>query len=358
MSGVPDKISPKNVPANPSAPAQGERTEPSAAPSRATEPNAAGTTEASAAGTSAAETTEARPSKFLAFFFASRPKTLPAALAPVLLGTACAAAVGDAKLVPAVLAALFALFAQIACNLANDCSDFLRGADKSDRAGFARATASGWLAPREVAAGALVAIVLAAACGSGLIFYGGAAMIAVGACSLLACVAYTAGPFPLAYHGLGDIFVVFFFGIVAVSFTCFVQAGTFPPFVWLVAFACGIGADNILLVNNIRDRVTDARAGKRTTVVRFGDAWAKRLFKINFAIIFLSPLVLRFGFGFNALTVLLPMILLPFPMNEIFKKLREISDPRDYNPLLARVAATLLLYAVAQSVGLFLSVAA
>lgn len=300
----------------------------------------------------------ARPSKTRAFFLAARPKTLPAALAPVLLGTACAAAAGGIRPVPAALAALFALFAQIACNLANDCGDFLRGADRADRAGFARASASGWLSPREVAAGAAVSVCLAALFGSGLIFYGGPEMIAVGAASVVACLAYTAGPFPLAYHGLGDVFVVVFFGFVAVMFTCYVQTGTFPHFAWVPALACGLGADNILLVNNIRDRETDARADKRTTVVRFGEVWAKRLFKINFAVIFLSPLVLRFAFGMEALTVLLPMILLPIPMSEILKKLREIEDRRDYNPLLAKVAGALLLYAVAQSVGLFLSAGA
>lgn len=294
-------------------------------------------------------------SKSYAFFLASRPKTLPAALAPVLLGTACASVVGGMQIVPALLAGLFALFAQIACNLANDRGDFIRGADKSDRAGFARATASGWLSSREVAVGAFVALALAGLCGSGLIFYGGWEMIIVGVLSAVACLAYTSGPFPLAYHGLGDIFVVIFFGFVAVAFTCFVQAGTFPPFVWVVALACGLGADNILLVNNIRDRATDERVGKRTTVVRFGDDWAKKLFKFNFAVMFLSPLILRFGFGMEALTVLLPMILLPIPLGEILKKLREIEDPRDYNPLLAKVAGTLLLYAVAQSIGLFLS---
>lgn len=294
-------------------------------------------------------------SKSYAFFLAARPKTLPAALAPVLLGTACASVIGAMQIVPALLAGLFALFAQIACNLANDRGDFIRGADQSDRAGFARATASGWLSPREVATGTLVSLALAALCGSGLIFYGGWEMIIVGVLSALACLAYTAGPFPLAYHGLGDVFVVIFFGFVAVAFTCFVQAGTFPPFVWVIALACGLGADNILLINNIRDRETDARAGKRTTVVRFGEDCAKKLFKFNFAVMFLSPLVLRFGFGMEALTVLLPMILLPIPVGEILKKLREVEDPREYNPLLAKVAGTLLLYAVAQSIGLFLS---
>lgn len=295
------------------------------------------------------------PPKALAFFFAARPKTLPAALAPVLLGSACAAAAGGFRAVPAALAALFALFAQIASNLANDRGDFLRGTDKADRAGFARATASGWLSPREVAAGTGVALALAALFGSGLIFYGGAAMIAVGAISLLACLAYTSSPFPLSYHGLGDVFVVVFFGFVAMAFTCYVQAGTFPPFLWTTALACGLGADNILIVNNIRDRATDERSGKRTTVVRFGEAWARKLFVFNFAVIFLSPLALRFAFGFDALTVLLPMILLPIPIGEILKNLREIKDPRECNPLLAKVAGTLLLYAASQSVGLFLS---
>lgn len=298
---------------------------------------------------------EEKVSKSYAFFLAARPKTLPAALAPVLLGTASASVVGGMQLVPALLAGLFALFAQIACNLANDRGDFIRGADRSDRAGFARATASGWLSPREVATGTVVSLALAALCGSGLIFYGGWEMIIVGVLSAFACLAYTAGPFPLAYHGLGDVFVVIFFGFVAVAFTCFVQAGTFPPFVWVIALACGLGADNILLINNIRDRETDARAGKRTTVVLFGEDRAKKVFKYNFAVMFLSPLILRFGFGMEALTVLLPMILLPIPIGEILKKLREIKDPRDYNPLLAKVAGTLLLYAIAQSIGLFLS---
>lgn len=295
------------------------------------------------------------PSKLRAFFYAARPKTLPAALAPVLLGTACAYAVGGMQVVPAGLAALFALFAQIACNLANDRGDFLRGADGKDRAGFARATASGWLSPKEVAMGTIVSIFLAVSCGSGLIFFGGWEMILVGACSVVACLAYTSGPFPLAYNGLGDIFVVAFFGFVAVAFTCFVQAGTFPPFLWVVALACGLGADNILLINNIRDRASDVRVGKRTAVVLFGEDWAKKQFKFNFAVMFLSPLVLRFGFQMDALTILLPMILLPIPMGEIFRKLRTIKDLRDYNPLLAKVAGTLLLYAVAQSVGFFIA---
>lgn len=298
------------------------------------------------------------PSKFRAFFLAARPKTLPAAIAPVLLGTASAAAIGGMRLVPAILAALFALFAQIASNLANDRGDFLRGADKDDRAGFARATASGWLSPKEVAAGTLAALCIAALCGCGLIFYGGWAMIIVGACSLLACLAYTSGPFPLSYHGLGDVFVILFFGIVAVVFTCWVQAGTLPPFIWIVALACGLGADNILLVNNIRDRETDARAGKRTTVVRFGEAWAKKVFRINFALIILSPLVLRFVFRLEALTVLLPMLCLPLAVGGLLQKLNAIRDPHEYNPLLAKVAGTLLLYAATQSLGLFLSPAA
>lgn len=298
---------------------------------------------------------DSAPSKIRAFFLAARPKTLPAALAPVLLGTACASAAGGMRIVPAALAALFALFAQIASNLANDRGDFLRGADKSDRAGFARATASGWLSPKEVAAGTLAALCLAALCGSGLIFFGGWQMLIVGACSLLACLAYTSGPFPLAYHGLGDVFVVAFFGVVAVVFTCWTQAGTLPPFVWVVALACGLGADNILIVNNIRDRETDARAGKRTTVVRFGEARAKKVFKINFALIALSPLALRFAFRLEALTILLPLLALPLFMSPLAKTLDEIRDPRECNPLLAKVAGTLLLYAALQSLGLFLS---
>lgn len=289
-----------------------------------------------------------------ALFLAARPRTLPAALSPVLLGSACAAVAGKFALVPAICAALFALFAQIASNLANDYGDFKKGADTEARIGPERATAQGWLSPKQTLMAAIAAVFIAAACGLALVGFGGMWMLAVGIVSVLACLAYSLGPFPLAYHGLGDVFVLVFFGLVAVAFTTWTQALAFPPFMWIIAVACGLGADNILLINNLRDRETDAQANKRTTVVRFGKGFAVALYKFNLVFMFLSPLALRFVFGMEALCILLPMVVLPWLMAPILKTLQNYKDPRELNPLLGKSAQLLLIYALLQSLGLFI----
>lgn len=293
-----------------------------------------------------------------ALFLAARPRTLPAALAPVLLGSACAAVVGKFSCVPAVCAGLFAIFAQIASNLANDYGDFKKGADGADRVGPERATAQGWLSPKQTLTAAIVSVFIATAFGLVLIEFGGPWMLLVGALSVIACLAYSLGSFPLAYRGLGDVFVVVFFGLVAVAFTTWTQAQAFPPYVWVVALACGLGADNILLVNNLRDRETDFRAGKRTTVVRFGEGFGIGLYKFNLIFVFLSPLILRFFFGMDALCILLPMVILPWFMSSLLKTLRTYENPRELNPLLGKTAAFLLVYAGTQSIGLFIQAAA
>lgn len=292
-----------------------------------------------------------------ALFLATRPRTLPAALAPVLLGSACAAVTGKFAWIPAICAGLFALFAQIASNLANDYGDFKKGADTAERIGPERATAQGWLLPNQTLMAAIVSAFIAATCGLALITFGGVWMLAVGIVSVLACLAYSLGPFPLAYHGLGDIFVLVFFGLVAVAFTTWTQAQEFPPFMWIIAVACGLGANNILLINNLRDKETDARANKRTTVVRFGKGFAIGFYKFNLVFIFLSPLILRFAFGMGALCILLPMVVLPWIMAPILKTLQNYEDPRELNPLLGKSAQLLLIYALLQSLGLFIQAA-
>lgn len=289
-----------------------------------------------------------------ALFLAARPRTLPAALAPVLLGSACAAVIGKFAILPAVCAGLFALFAQIASNLANDYGDFKKGADTAERLGPERATAQGWLSPKQTLMAAILSVFIASACGLALVGFGGTWMLAVGAVSVLACLAYSLGPFPLAYHGLGDVFVLVFFGLVAVAFTTWTQALEFPPFMWIIAVACGLGADNILLINNLRDCETDARANKRTTVVCFGKGFALALYKFNLVFMFLSPLALRFVFGMEALCILLPMVVLPWLMGPILKTLQTYENPRELNPLLGKSALLLLIYAVLQSIGLFI----
>lgn len=289
-----------------------------------------------------------------ALFLAARPRTLPAALAPVLLGSACAAVVGKFAWIPAICAGLFALFAQIASNLANDYGDFKKGADTAERLGPERATAQGWLTPQQTLTATIMSVFIAVACGMALVSFGGIWMLAVGAISVIACLAYSLGPFPLAYHGLGDVFVVVFFGLVAVAFTTWTQALEFPPFMWLVALACGLGANNILLINNLRDRETDAKANKRTSVVIFGKQFALAYYKFNLVFLFLTPLILRYAFGMQTLCILLPMVVLPWLIAPILKVLQNYTDPRELNPLLGKTAQVLLIYALLQSLGLFI----
>ncbi len=209
-------------------------------------------------------------SSFKVWLQAARPRTLPAAVAPVLVGAGIAGAQGRLTLVPLGLCLAFALLVQIAANLANDYFDFLKGADRADRVGPVRAVAAGLVAPRTMLRATVVVLSLAFACGLGLIAYGGWLLLPVGIVCLLCALAYTGGPLPLAYVGLGDVFVFVFFGWVAVLGTVYVQAAALTPVAWLTASAVGLLAANILVVNNTRDLETDARAGKRTLAVRFG----------------------------------------------------------------------------------------
>jgi 1,4-dihydroxy-2-naphthoate octaprenyltransferase len=241
-----------------------------------------------------------------AWFLASRPKTLPAAVAPVAIGSACAAAEGGFALIPAAFALLFALLVQITCNLANDLGDFTRGADTPDRLGPARMAATGALTPGALRCAIALLSVLAFAVGLPLAFAHGWWLVPVGVLCIGACLAYTCGPFPLAYNGLGDLFVLVFFGFVAVLFTAFVQCGSFPFSAWAGGLACGLLAVNILLVNNARDMETDAAANKRTTVVRFGRGFARGLYSVNLLVALGVPVVLFAVDGFGA-RVLLPL---------------------------------------------------
>lgn len=201
---------------------------------------------------------------------ASRPKTLPAAAAPVVLGSACACAVGGFRLGPALAALAGALMIQIGTNLANDVHDFERGTDTEARLGPVRVTQAGLLTPRQVRGGALVAFALAALAGIYLTAVAGWPVLAIGAASILAGLAYTAGPFPLAHNGVGEPFVLVFFGFVAVAGTAFVEAGSVPASAWWGGLVAGAFTTGILVVNNTRDYATDRAAGRRTVPARFG----------------------------------------------------------------------------------------
>ena len=204
------------------------------------------------------------------WLLAVRPKTLPAAAAPVVLGTACAAAVGGFRLGPALAALVGALALQVTANLINDVADFQRGIDREDRLGPVRVTQAGLLTAAQVQRGAVVAVAVATAAGAYLWWVTGWPVVVIGSAAIVAAVAYTAGPFPLAHHGLGEPFVLVFFGLVAVAGTAWVQALAVPPSAWWGGVSCGAFATAILVINNTRDWAGDRRAGRRTVPARLG----------------------------------------------------------------------------------------
>lgn len=193
-----------------------------------------------------------------------------AAFIPVAVGTSLAIQADRFQSIPALLCLLFAFLVQIGTNFANDYFDHRKGADTSARLGPTRAVASGLISPPAMMKATLLVLALAFVAGLGLLPYGGVLLLVVGIASLLCAVAYTGGPFPLAYLGLGDLFVVLFFGVVAVVFTQYVQTGVFEVQSWVAGLSMGLIINNLLVVNNFRDIEEDTQTGKKTLAVRFG----------------------------------------------------------------------------------------
>jgi 1,4-dihydroxy-2-naphthoate octaprenyltransferase len=208
--------------------------------------------------------------KASAWILAARPKTLTAAAAPVLLGTAVASRFAPLELGPCVAVLLGALLLQIGSNFANDVFDFEKGADNEQRLGPVRAVQAGLLTPSAMKQGLWVVMALAFAIGVYLTWVAGPVVVAIGLASMLCAIAYTGGPYPLGYHGLGDVFVFLFFGPVAVCGTVFVHLAEVPRIAVFYSVPLGLLCTNILIVNNLRDQLSDTQAGKRTLVVRFG----------------------------------------------------------------------------------------
>ncbi|MFU8890380.1 MAG: 1,4-dihydroxy-2-naphthoate polyprenyltransferase [Anaerosomatales bacterium] len=211
-----------------------------------------------------------RPRPSAAWMLAVRPKTLPAAAASVVVGTALAAADGGFSPGPALAALAIALLLQIGSNLANDVYDHERGADTAERLGPVRVTQSGMLTRSQVKRGMKVVFALAFALGLYLAYVRGPLVLAIGAAAILSAYAYTGGPWPLGYHGLGEVFVFLFFGVTAVVGTYWVQTGAVTPLVWLMSLPVGFLITAIIVVNNLRDIEQDRAAGKRTVAVRIG----------------------------------------------------------------------------------------
>ncbi len=225
---------------------------------------------------------------------AARPKTLYASISPVLVACALAYRDGAFMLNPAVLCLLVAVLSQVASNFANDYFDFKKGADGHGRLGPARTVASGYIKPGTMLRATILTLSVACLCGSLLLFYGGWWLIFVGLTIVIGVLAYTAGPYPLAYHGWGDVCVLLFYGIIPLCFTYYVQAHTLPATVLWLSLAIGVLSINILVVNNYRDCEQDMAVGKKTTIVLFGRRFGRLFYLANalLAIIFAFPVYL------------------------------------------------------------------
>jgi 1,4-dihydroxy-2-naphthoate polyprenyltransferase len=244
------------------------------------------------------------------WLLAARPKTLTAALAPVAVGTGLAFGAGAGSWPLALAALLGALLIQVGTNLTNDYYDFRKGADTHERLGPVRVTQAGLVAPRTVLAAAAVCFGGAAAVGLFLVAAGGWPVLAIGLLSILAGWAYTGGPAPLGYLGLGEVFVLLFFGFVAVGGTVWVQALKLPSATWLSALSVGCTGTLLIVVNNLRDMDTDRRAGKHTLAARFGARFARTEYVCLLAVAFLAP-VAAWALGQSGTPVLLSLAALP-----------------------------------------------
>jgi 1,4-dihydroxy-2-naphthoate polyprenyltransferase len=293
----------------------------------------------------------APPSKGRIAAAAIRPATLWVSVVPVFVGSALAAADGSFLWLPALAALVGALLIQIGTNLVNDAADFASGADDATRLGPARATQRGWLDGRAVWAAAWACFLLALIPGGYLVAVAGWPLVAIGGVSILSGLAYTAGPYPLGYIGLGDVFVLVFFGGVAVGGTYYVQALTLTPRVALAAIPVGLLATAILVVNNLRDRDGDARVGKRTLVVRFGERFGRRQYAACLVLAYGLP-ALAVALGHVSVGWLLPLVSLPLALIQL-RALRTV-DGAALNPHLGATARLQLIYGLLAAGGALL----
>jgi len=291
-------------------------------------------------------------SRVRVWILASRPHTLPAAMAPVLVGTAMAIADKGFRFLPALAAMAGALLLQISVNLANDYFDYTKGVDTSQRLGPVRVTQSGLIPPARVKAAIIVTLGLAAAVGVYLIYAGGWPILLIGLASILSLLAYSGGPYPLASHGLGDLFVFIFFGPVAVSGTYYVQTLYLTWQAILVAIPVGLLITAILVINNLRDINTDHQAGKYTLAVILGDRGAR----IEYVLLLASAYAMPGVFWLTGLAprwVLLPVISLPIGLYII--RFTWLNTGPQLNQALAGTAGLSLLFSLLLSIGIILS---
>jgi 1,4-dihydroxy-2-naphthoate polyprenyltransferase len=287
-----------------------------------------------------------------AWLLAARLKTLTAAVAPVLVGTGLAVHHDALEPWPATAALVGAILIQIGTNLANDYYDFVRGGDTAERVGPVRVTQAGMIQPEAVRRGMLIVLAAAMLPGAYLVAVAGWPIVWIGLASLACAVLYTGGPYPLAYHGLGDLFVFIFFGLVAVGGTYYVQGLSWPADALLAGAGLGALSTALLVVNNLRDIETDARAGKRTLAVRLGRRGTRVEYVLLLAVAAGVQVVGFLAFDWPP-TVFLALIVAPL----CFRPLQAVlsaTDPRELIPALGATARVVALYGVLLALGLAL----
>ncbi|NTW48177.1 MAG: 1,4-dihydroxy-2-naphthoate polyprenyltransferase [Chlorobiales bacterium] len=292
-----------------------------------------------------------RPGQIQVWINAIRPKTLPAGILPVVIGSALAYTDKKFAFLPALVALLCATLIQITTNFINEIYDHRKGADTPDRLGPVRAVATGLIPEKTMIRVSISVVAVTFLVGLYLVVRGGLPVLLIGIVSLVLAWAYTGGPFPLAYKGLGDIFVFIFFGVVAVTCTYYVQALELSTASFVASISPGALATNILGINNIRDIPTDTKVNKRTLAVRIGAENARRLYVLLTASAFIAPAFLYFqGYG---LWVLLPFLSLPLAIS-IVSKLYRMSG-KELNELLGATGKLMTIHGFLLSAGLILS---
>jgi len=292
-------------------------------------------------------------SKLILWVQAARPKTLPAAVAPVAVGSAVASGAGKFVIIPALVCLACAVILQIAVNFANDYFDHKNGIDSGERLGPVRVTQSGLIPPEEVRGAMTFALFLAGLLFLYLVSVGGGTIIVIGIASILAALAYSGGPYPLANHGLGEVFVFIFFGLVAVCGTYFVQAGELSWMAIIASIPPGLLITAIMVVNNLRDRETDHKAGKKTLAVFLGHKGTVRVYTALLIISYMVPVFLVFGT--LSIEILLPLLTLPYGLSRVREVFNE--KGRTLNETLAKTAKLSLLYSLLFAFGLIWSMA-
>ena len=295
--------------------------------------------------------TSVQTNSIKAWILAARPKTLAAAATPVLLGCSLAYSDGNFQIIPAILCFLFAFTMQIDANFINDYFDFLKGSDREDRLGPERACAQGWITLKAMKRGIVFTTFLSFIWGLMILYFSGLEMIPVGLLCILFAFLYTAGPYPLAYHGWGDVLVIVFFGFVPVGCTYYTMAHHWTWSVTITCIVCGLVTDLLLMLNNYRDREQDRLSGKKTLVVRFGAQVGRSMYL--WLGITASLLCLLFHYFHEPWAAFFPLLFL-LPHLKTWQHMVRINQGKELNIVLGETARNITLFGLLLGLGLIL----